>query len=160
MSDAVDDILSQWQRERPDLDPSPMGVFGRIARLAVLQREASEGRLAPFGINAAEFDVLATLLRSGPPYSLTPGRLAKSAMVTTGGMTGRINRLEAKGLVTRDGNESDRRSIRVRLTEEGKRTTDAAVAAHLDAESSLLEPLSESERTRLAALLAKLTGGR
>ena len=160
MSDAVDDILSQWQRERPDLDPSPMGIFGRIARLAVLQREASEERLAAFGINAAEFDVLATLLRSGSPYSLTPGRLAKSAMVTTGGMTGRINRLEAKGLVERDGNEADRRSIRVRLTEEGKRTTDAAVAAHLGAESSLLEPLSEPERARLAALLAKLTGGR
>jgi DNA-binding MarR family transcriptional regulator len=160
MSDAVDDILSQWQRERPDLDPSPMGIFGRIARLAVLQREASEERLAEYGINAAEFDVLATLLRSGPPYSLTPGRLARSAMVTTGGMTGRINRLEAKGLVARDGNEADRRSIRVRLTEEGKRTTDAAVGAHLAAESSLLESLSDSERARLTALLAKLTGGR
>lgn len=160
MSDAVDDILNQWNRERPDLDPSPMGVFGRIARLAVLQREASEERLARFGINAAEFDVLATLLRSGPPYSLTPGRLARSAMVTTGGMTGRINRLEAKGLVARDGNDADRRSIRVRLTEAGKQTTDAAVAAHLEAETRLLEPLSDAERARLAALLAKVTGGR
>lgn len=159
MSDAVDRILEQWARERPDLDAAPMGVFGRIARIALLQRDASETRLARFGINAAEFDVLATLRRSGEPFQLTPGQLARSAMITSGGMTGRLNRLESRGLLVRESNDTDRRSVRVRLTDAGRQLVDEAVAEHLAAEEALLAPLSAAERARLAALLSRLTGG-
>lgn len=156
VGDGVDAILDQWHRERPDLDVSPMGVFGRMTRLSRAQRSASEARLAGFGLNAAEFDVLATLRRSGRPYALTPGQLAEAVMVTSGGMTGRIDRLVAAGLVARENDPKDRRSLRVRLTPAGLRAIDSAVVEHLAAEAELLAPLSPAERRRLSALLRKL----
>jgi DNA-binding MarR family transcriptional regulator len=160
--DGVDRILDQWGRERPDLDVSPMGVFGRVTRLARLQRAASESSMAASGVNSAEFDVLATLRRSGDPYALTPSQLAEAVMVTSGGMTGRVDRLAAAGLVAREQDPKDRRSVRVRLTPEGRRTVDAALVAHLAAEEELLEPLTAAERERLTLLLRKLlaSGGR
>lgn len=158
--DGVDAILDQWHRERPDIDPSPMGVFGRIARLSRVQRSASEARLAPLGLTAQDFDVLATLRRSGEPFALTPGQLAEAVMVTTGGMTGRIDRLAAAGFVVREPDPDDRRSILVRLTQGGLAAIDAAVVDHLAAEEQLLAPLTPAERKRLAALLRKLLAAR
>lgn len=159
-ADGVDAILGQWHRERPELDVSPMGIFGRVTRLARLQRSASEARLAGSGLNAAEFDVLATLRRAGPPHALTPGALADAVMVTSGGMTGRVDRLVAAGHVVREPDPDDRRSVRVRLTASGLRTIDAAVVEHLAAEEDLLAPLSVAERRRLESLLRKLLAGR
>ena len=158
--DGVDAILDQWSRERPELDTSPMGVFGRMTRLARLQRAASEARLSRAGINSAEFDVLATLRRSGEPYALTPSQLADAVMVTSGGMTGRVDRLVRAGLVAREQDPRDRRSVRVRLTDEGRSVVDRAVVEHLAAEEDLLAPLSASERERLSALLRKLLSAR
>ena len=158
--DGVDAILDQWSRERPELDTSPMGVFGRMTRLARLQRAASEARLSRAGINSAEFDVLATLRRSGEPYALTPSQLADAVMVTSGGMTGRVDRLVRAGLVAREQDPRDRRSVRVRLTDEGRAVVDRAVVEHLAAEEDLLAPLSASERERLSALLRKLLSAR
>jgi DNA-binding MarR family transcriptional regulator len=158
--DGVDAILDQWSRERPELDTSPMGVFGRMTRLARLQRTASEARLSGAGINSAEFDVLATLRRSGEPYALTPSQLADAVMVTSGGMTGRVDRLVRAGLVAREQDPRDRRSVRVRLTDEGRAVVDRAVVEHLAAEEDLLAPLSARERERLTALLRKLLSAR
>lgn len=160
LTDGVDAILEQWQRTRPELDVSPMGIFGRIARLARLQRAASEARFRPTGLDARQFDVLATLRRSGGDHALSPSRLADAVMVTTGGMTGQVDRLVAAGLVSREPDPEDRRSVRVRLTSAGLAAVDEAVVAHLAAEEDLLAPLGAAERRRLEALLRKLLAAR
>lgn len=156
MADPVARILAQWRDERPELDPSPMGVFGRMSRLQRAHREASESRWSHLGINAAEFDVLATLRRAGRPYALTPSVLAQSTMVTTGGMTGRVSRLEQAGLVVREPDPRDGRSVRVRLTTDGLAVIDEALELHLAAGDELLAPLNGAERAKLDSLLAKL----
>jgi DNA-binding MarR family transcriptional regulator len=156
LGDAVDLILAQWLRERPDIDTWPMGIVGRISRLSqLLDRELKEF-FAAHGLERWEFDVLATLRRSGPPYELTAGALNRAAMVTSGAITNRIDRLAAKRLVERMPDEEDRRSIRVRLTEQGLTKIDELVAPHVEQEGRLLAALSPQERDRLAGLLRGL----
>lgn len=156
MSDAVDQILAQWGRERPDIDVWPMGVIGRITRLSRrLDRELKEF-FAGYGLERWEFDVLATLRRSGPPYELTAGALNRAAMVTSGAITNRIDRLAARGLVERLPDEEDRRSVRVRLTDEGRAKVDEILGAHVDNEVRLLAALAPEDRERLAGLLRGL----
>ncbi|NJP90972.1 MarR family transcriptional regulator [Nonomuraea sp. FMUSA5-5] len=156
MGDVVDLILEQWRRERPDVDAWPMGIVGRVSRLArVLDRELKEF-FAAHGLERWEFDVLATLRRSGPPYELTAGMLNRAAMVTSGAITNRIDRLAAKGLVERLPDEEDRRSIRVRLTADGLARIDELLAAHVENEARLLAALGVSERDQLAGLLRGL----
>lgn len=156
MGDAVDLILAQWSRERPDVDVWPMGIVGRISRLSrVLDRELKEF-FAEHGLERWEFDVLATLRRSGSPYELTAGALNRAAMVTSGAITNRIDRLAAKGLVERLPDEEDRRSIRVRLTEQGLAKIDELLASHVKNEARLLAALDPQECDRLAGLLRGL----
>src|ERR671915_793928 len=124
--DAVDLILAQWQRERPDLDRSPMAVIGRISRIASLVQRELERVFAEYGLAEGDFDVLATLRRSGAPYRLPAGELSRSTMVTTGGMTKRLDRLEARGLVRREADPRDRRGKKIALTDEGRPPIDAA----------------------------------
>ncbi|WP_318528366.1 MarR family winged helix-turn-helix transcriptional regulator [Nonomuraea gerenzanensis] len=152
----VDLILSQWQRERPDVDAWPMGIIGRIGRLSrVLDRELKEF-FGAHGLERWEFDVLATLRRAGSPYELTAGSLNRAAMVTSGAITNRIDRLAAKGLVERWPDEEDRRSIRVRLTAQGLAKIDELVGPHVENEARLLAGLSPKERDQLAGLLRGL----
>lgn len=156
MSDAVDRILAQWRSERPDVDVWPMGVIGRITRLSrVLDRELKEF-FAGHGLEHWEFDVLATLRRSGPPYTLTAGALNRAAMVTSGAITNRIDRLSARGLVERVPDEEDRRSVRVRLTDRGRALVDEVVGLHVANEVRLLGALAPDDRDRLAGLLRGL----
>src|SRR5689334_3890142 len=119
MPDAVDAILTQWARERPDLDASPMGVFGRLARAARLADTRLDEVFAIHGLDRASFDVLATLRRHGAPYRLTPGELQRSAMVTTSAIAQRLNKLEERGLVSRTPNAADGRVIDVTPTPAG-----------------------------------------
>ncbi|ALG06727.1 MarR family winged helix-turn-helix transcriptional regulator [Kibdelosporangium phytohabitans] len=156
MSDAVDEILDQWRTERPDIDPWPMGIVGRISRLArVLDRELKEF-FAAHGLERWEFDVLATLRRSGPPYELTAGALIQTAMVTSGAITNRIDRLTARGLAERVPDEQDRRSVRVRLTDEGRTLVDDILEAHVANEVRLLSALPADQRDHLADALRGL----
>jgi DNA-binding MarR family transcriptional regulator len=153
MSDAVDQLLTQWRREHPDVDVRPMGVIGRITRLSrLLDRELKEF-FAGHGLERWEFDVLATLRRSGPPYELTAGALNRAAMVTSGAITNRIDRLAARGLVERVHDGEDRRSVRVRLTDQGRATVDEMVGPHVANEVRLLAGLTSEEQDRLAGLL-------
>lgn len=156
-SDPVDAILEQWRRERPDLDPSPMGVIGRISRLS----DELEARLRPtfaaHGLGEGEFDVLATLRRGGPRTELTPGELTASMMVTSGAVSKRLDRLVGAGLVRRRSSDHDARSRLVSLTDQGRELVDAAVEAHLANEERLLSGLSPEERRQLADLLRRLT---
>ncbi|WP_378742331.1 MarR family winged helix-turn-helix transcriptional regulator [Nocardia brasiliensis] len=155
MTDHVDHVLAQWQEQRPDLDVSPMAVFGRLSRLSQLAGAELRKNFAAHDLDAASFDVLATLRRSATPH-LTPTELMHSAMVTSGAITQRLDRLEERGLVSRSRSESDGRGIRVSLTDAGRTVVDAALPDHLATEERLLGPLTPTQRNRLAATLRTL----
>ncbi|NVK16207.1 MAG: MarR family transcriptional regulator [Rhodobacteraceae bacterium] len=153
--DHVEFITQQWGQERPDLDVTAMGVIGRVARLYLAYQREMHRTFAEFGLNAAKFDVLATLRRSGAPYTLSPGDLLKATMVASGTMTNRIDRLEADGLVKREVNPEDSRSFLVGLTDEGFALIDRAVTAHVQTQARLLEGMSTQEVEAFTALLGR-----
>ncbi len=154
--DHVDEILTQWQEERPDLDTSPMGIVGRISRLSRGLGSVLKPVFEQHGINTGEFDVLATLRRSGKPYQLTPTQLFKSAMLTSGAMTNRLDRLEKAGLIVREADPNDRRSLTVALTPVGLKLVNKAVEDHVANLHHLLTSLTDKEAAILAGLLRKL----
>ncbi|EOD67263.1 MarR family winged helix-turn-helix transcriptional regulator [Amycolatopsis vancoresmycina] len=156
MADHVDRVLEQWHAERPDLDVSPMAVIGRLSRLSALVDAELRRTFARHDLDRASFDVLATLRRSGPPYRLTPTELMRSAMVTSGAITQRLDRLEARGLVERSPNEADGRGVRVALTEAGGELVDRTLPDHVATEHRILAALSADERDELAATLRTL----
>ncbi|GAB2489421.1 MarR family winged helix-turn-helix transcriptional regulator [Streptosporangium sandarakinum] len=156
MSDAVDAVTAQWNRERPDIDVWPMGIVGRLSRLSILFERELKEFFARHELERFEFDVLATLRRSGAPYELTAGALLKAAMVTSGAITNRIDRMEARGLVERVRDGGDRRSVRIRLTPRGLEIVDGLVGPHVDNEARLLAALGPAERDQLAGLLRVL----
>lgn len=156
MADHVDRVLAQWAAQRPDLDVSPMAVIGRLTRAerrigAELARTFAEHEL-----DRASFDVLATLRRSDPPHRLTPTQLMRSAMVTSGAITQRLDRLEARGLVARAPNEADGRGTHVSLTDSGRALIDRALPDHVATEERLLAALDDAERDALASTLRRL----
>ncbi|MEL6221777.1 MAG: MarR family transcriptional regulator [Cyanobacteria bacterium J06627_8] len=155
-SDPVDTILSQWKEERPDIDASPMGIIGRMARLSKYLDRAIQETFAMFELQPGEFDVLATLRRSGDPYQLLPTELFNSMMVSSGTMTHRLDRLEQAGLVSRRPSPSDRRSVLITLTPKGFELIEKAVEAHVENMHRILSDLDEAERDTLAQLLRKL----
>lgn len=154
--DSVDAILAQWNRERPDLDVTPMGPIGRVRRCAALLTRALDATFSEFGLSSWEFDVLATLRRSGAPYSLSPTALFSALMVTSGTMTHRLQRLEASGLVARVANNNDARSILVKLTPAGVALIDRAVEKHVENEHRILAGIAPAELKSLDANLAAL----
>ena len=149
--------VEQWARERPDLDVTPMLVLGRLNEASsLIARERLAPLFARFGLQAGEFDVLATLRRSGQPYALTPTALYEATMVTSGAMTNRLDRLEKANLILRGPHPNDRRGIVVQLTEKGLALIDEALTAHVANEHEILAGLSSAERETLAQLLEKL----
>ncbi|MFH9404377.1 MULTISPECIES: MarR family winged helix-turn-helix transcriptional regulator [unclassified Streptomyces] len=155
-ADPVDAIIEQWTRVRPELDTRAMEVFGRIFRLSRAMGDRMERAYRPYGITRGEFDVLATLRRSGEPYTLSPRELSATLMLTTGGTTGRLDKLERAGLLRRSPDPHDRRGLKVTLTEEGLRLVDEAVDAGLAEESAALAALDAEQAGQLAGLLRKL----
>ncbi len=156
MRDEVDELVEAWARERSDLDLAPVSVFSRISRLAHHVDRARRQAFTAHGIESWEFDVLAALRRAGEPYELSPGRLLRETLVTSGTMTNRVDRLTTRGLVERHPDPSDRRGVLVRLTPEGKEAVDGAFTALLDAERVLLTGLSVKDQRELADLLRRL----
>ena len=154
--DDVDRIVSDWERERPDLDFAPFQVFSRIGRLARHLDRERKSAFTRSNLESWEFDVLAALRRAAEPYQLSPKQLMAQTLVSSGTMTNRIDRLVARRLVRREDDPSDGRSVLVTLTDEGKTRVDAAITRLIDAETVLLSRLPKSERTRLAELLRKL----
>jgi DNA-binding MarR family transcriptional regulator len=152
----VDAVTAQWRRERPDVDVWPMEVIGRVSRLSRLLERELRGPFAEHGLESFEFDVLATLRRSGAPYELTAGALLKAAMVTSGAITNRIDKLEAKGLVQRVRDSGDRRTVRIRLSERGLELIDELLVAHVANEARLLSGLAPADRDHLIVLLRGL----
>jgi DNA-binding MarR family transcriptional regulator len=156
IEDAIDQIVHQWNRERPGLDVSATHILQRITRLYLLQSGSFRDVFNRFGLAFGEYEVLAALVRSGPPYRLTPGDLSGAMVLSSGAMTNRIDRLEEAGLVERLPDPDDRRGTLVAITERGRQVVDEAMVAHLANEERLLGALSAGERHQLTGLLRKL----
>lgn len=156
MSDAVDAVIAQWERERPDLELSAMATMGRLGRLAAHLFPAIEHGLAAHGLTTGEFDVLAALRRSGGPHRQTPSELSGALMLSPAAMTNRLDRLEEAGLITRGPNPVSRRSLLVSLTARGLEVVDAAVTDHVANEERLLAALSTTQRAQFDAILRRL----
>jgi DNA-binding MarR family transcriptional regulator len=154
--DAIDRIVAEWNRERPDLDVSVTHVLQRITRLYLLQTASFADVFGRYGLTFGEYEVLAALVRSGPPYRLRPGELGSALVLSSGAMTNRIDRVEAAGLVERLPDPDDRRGTLVALTTEGRQVVDTALQAHLANEERLLGGLSAADRRQLTNLLRKL----
>jgi DNA-binding MarR family transcriptional regulator len=154
--DEVDKLVAAWEMQRPDLDISPMRVLSRVTRLARHLDLARRQAFAERGLETWEFDVLSALRRAGAPYELSPGRLLRQNLVTSGTMTNRVDRLVAKHLVERLPDESDRRGVIVRLTSTGLAAVDSALEELLVRERALLVGLSSNDRATLSDLLRTL----
>jgi DNA-binding MarR family transcriptional regulator len=157
--DGVDEILEQWRRERPDLDPAPIGVIGRISRLAREIEVRLEAVYREHGLEPGWHDVLATLRRSGPPFRLRPTDLTTALMLTSSGTTKRLDRLERAGLVERTADPRDRRAVAISLTAQGLALIDRVTEAHLANERTILHSLPAADQRRLADLLRTLQVG-
>lgn len=154
--DAIDDILTQWSEERPELDTASLGIVIRVMSLSrAFTRQAAEA-LQPLGLELFEYDVLSALRRQGEPYSLTATQLAKATGLSSGAMTNRVDRLEDRALVRRRSARNDRRGVIVTLTRSGRNTIEEAIQLRLDAADVSLQSLSEREKQRLASALRKL----
>jgi DNA-binding MarR family transcriptional regulator len=156
MRDEVDHLIEAWKRERADLDLRPMQVLSRVSRLSHHLDRARRQAFAEHDLESWEFDVLAALRRAGAPYQLSPGRLIRETLVTSGTMTNRVDRLARRGLVERSPDPHDRRGVLVQLTPAGRRTVDGALAGLLERERQLLAGLDPADQLRLADLLRAL----
>lgn len=156
MADHVDRVVAMWNEQRPDLDVSGMAIIGRLGRLNKVIRSQLDAVFAEHGLESWEFDVLATLRRSGPPFELSAGALLESMMITSGTMTNRIDKLEQRRLIARTKDPADKRVVLVALTESGLATIDAAVTDHVANESRILAVLDDGQQSQLIELLRVL----
>jgi len=156
MEDEVDGLVAAWRAERPDLDVAPLQVLSRVSRLSRHLERARQHVFSAHDLEAWEFDVLTALRRAGEPYRLSPGRLLRATLVTSGTMTNRIDRLAAAGLVERHPDPQDKRGVQVQLTSKGKNLVDDTMSDLLDREHELLDGLSPADQGRLADLLRTL----
>ncbi|MEW2249249.1 MULTISPECIES: MarR family winged helix-turn-helix transcriptional regulator [unclassified Streptomyces] len=154
--DAVAAIIDDWARERPELDTSPLEVLARLHRTFLRYQTGLTAAIERHGLAVAGFDVLTALRRAGKPYRLTAGQLADSGLISSAGVTLRIDRLEKDGLIVRERDADDRRVVYSRLTDAGLAKVDEVFAEHLDNERRMLAELSPAERRQLARLLSKL----
>jgi DNA-binding MarR family transcriptional regulator len=154
--DHVDRLLAQWARTAPRLDTRPVGVIARIGRVARYQDRGLAEVFAGHGLSRADFDVLASLRRVGPPYALSPSALSEAVMRTSGAMSQRLASLERAGLVERTLDPDDRRGIVVTLTPRGREVIDGLAPEHLANDRRMLAPLTSEEQATLAGLLKKL----
>lgn len=154
--DEVARIVAAWNRERPDLDVSPLEVLSRVNRLARHLDLTRRATFAQHHLETWEFDVLAALRRQGAPYQLSPGHLLNETLVSSGTTTNRIDRLAAQGLVVRQPSPDDRRGVLVQLTEEGRVRVEAALEDLLASESKLIEAVSPTDLGLIANALRQI----
>jgi DNA-binding MarR family transcriptional regulator len=157
--DHVDEVLAQWKRERPDVDVSAMAIIGRLSRLDKAIGRRLDTVFSEHDLESWEFDVLATLLRTGAPHQLTPGQLLDAVMITSGAMTNRLDRLEKRGFVERVKSPDDGRQVLVTLTDVGLATVDAALIDHAANELQLIGILDKSQHRHLVELLRIMDQG-
>ncbi|MBT9243513.1 MarR family winged helix-turn-helix transcriptional regulator [Vibrio splendidus] len=151
--DAIDRVVEQWAKEKPELETEPMAMMGRIMRIAKYMETQVAELHKKYDMKLGEFDVLATLRRSGKPYRLTPSELIGSMMLTSGAMTNRLDKLEAKGLISREHSKEDRRSVSVQLTKDGLVLIDQMMTEHVETQKKLVKSLSTSQKKNTNQLL-------
>lgn len=151
--DPVDSVIDGWKTVRPNLDPSPLGLVGRVLVLADHLQRSVDAALEKHSLTLGLFDILATLRRNGKKGGMTPGQLLKSVVLSSGGLTSRLDKLEAAGLIERDDDPDDRRGVVVTLTAKGKRVIDAATATRFDEAKKSLPPLTDDDRDALEGML-------
>ena len=151
--DAIDRVVEQWAKEKPDLETEPMAIMGRVMRIAKYMETQVADLHKQYDMKLGEFDVLATLRRSGKPYRLTPSELIGSMMLTSGAMTNRLDKLEAKGLISREQGKEDRRSVSVKLTRNGLTRIDEMMTEHVEMHKKLVKTLSASQKKNTNQLL-------
>lgn len=151
--DNLDHIRKCWAQEMPELDTSSMALIGRLQQVNKYMSQAMSQTFRRHGLTDAAFDVLATLLRSGPPYTLTPAQLLEQLLVTSGSMTSRLISLEKQGLIQRKVSTEDKRSRQVVLTKKGHEIIKRAMKQHVETQDALLSSLSKKERAQLTELL-------
>lgn len=156
MNDLVDLVISQWTKECPSQDFAAMSVVARLFRLNAFAARNVNRTFRQYSLHQGEFDVLATLYRSGAPHAMNPQKLVEALLLTSGAMTNRLDRLEQAGLLVRNPNPDDRRGVIVSLTAEGLRVIKLVLKEYLKDLNELLDPLSAAERRQLAGLLKKL----
>ncbi|AUV86291.1 MarR family winged helix-turn-helix transcriptional regulator [Vibrio campbellii] len=154
--DAIDRVVSQWAKEKPELDTEPMAIMGRLMRIAKHMENHVAELHKRYDLKMGEFDVLATLRRSGQPYRLTPSELISSMMLTSGAMTNRLDKLEKKGLIAREHSKEDRRSVTVELTAKGFELIDSLIEQHLQAQHELMGSLNSAEKGQVNQALKLL----
>lgn len=147
--DAIDKVVEQWAQEKPDLDTQPMAMMGRLMRIAKYMESEVAKLHKRYDLKLGEFDVLATLRRSGQPYRLTPSELIDSMMLTSGAMTNRLDKLETKDLIAREHSKEDRRSVTVQLTEQGLILIDEIMQEHVAVQQQLVAGLEPNQRQQL-----------
>lgn len=152
----VDRFVQQWRDQRPDLDPSPIALFGRVHRVFLRYQAVITRSFDEFGLNPASFDVLAALRRAGAPYRMSGSELAAESLLSSAGITFRLDKLEQAGLITRIRDTEDRRVVHSQLTPEGLALIDKAFAAHLTNEHHLLAGVTPGDADQLATLLQRL----
>ena len=151
--DQIDHIIAEWQHSKPTLDTAPLAILGRIARLMTHFEQRRDAVLAEYDLKYGEFDVLLTLRRQGEPYTLSPSQLSASLLLTSGGISKRLDRLEHSGLVLRQPGEHDRRAVSICLTDAGFALVERVLPAHTDTQLALLAALDAGSQQQLAALL-------
>lgn len=152
----LESIVADWKRERPDVDMSPLRITLPLRRAMEVFERHRAGFLAEHGLSAATLDLLAVLRRRGAPFRSTPSELARSLLITAGGVSQRLDRLEAAGLVTRSMASEDRRSVYVELTERGREVVDEVLGPYMEHEADLLQRFTAKERATLSRLLSRL----
>lgn len=155
-TDSIAEFIAGWRAERPDLDPSPLGIMGRTQRVTAHLMRHSDTWLAPLGLTWETFSVIASLRRAGEPFQMNPTDLQRMSLLTSGAMTNRIDRVEASGLVERLPDPVDGRGVIVKLTAKGRALADQAIAAHFEGLADVLGVLPATERRELGRLLGKL----
>lgn len=153
--DVVDRLIGKWREARPDLDPSPLEVVGRVIVLAQHLERSVEGALEKHKLTLGQFDILATLRRHGKKGGLSPTQLLESVVLSSGGMTARLDALAFAGYIARKPNPDDRRMVVIEMTSKGRRVIENATKTRFKEAKDSLPPLDATEMTTLTGLLRR-----